>query len=309
MKNRIGCIRVHQCLNCQNWDNLPASWQWLLYLYWIWRLQPSYITLISIECHHIQMKKHDAWKSADMAWSGPDKRIEGSIPPLWHFPCFLQDAVPAFSRLETSLDIPCHNALTACGCGHRSLVGDIKPSICATSKATALPLEFGHWRYERPVPCCFSHLVKWCDAKCDSEKLEKRSCRHWRPKACSFWHSFRHLISQTEARTRWQGPGQQCSLRELRVPSYKCGVKCCKVCCNMLQLLFLVREMVGWCWMWATLSSCSCLCLSHQHIYHQSDETNLTARHRSCEPLRFTSCFCLTLKMWKKCAIIMQSSL
>ena len=39
------------------------------------------------------------------------------------------------------------------------------------------------------------------------------------------------------------------------------------------------------------MSSCSCLCLSHPHFYHQSDETNLTARHRSCEPLRCTSCF------------------
>lgn len=288
---RIGCIRVHQCLSCQNWDNLPARWQWLLYLYWIWRLQTSYInyiTLIAIECHHIQMKKRTVKCRHGLIRPRQAHRGKHSTPLA-----FSMLSPGCGSCIFTNRDIPWYplpQRLDSVWMWWQvTSWKNIKPSICATSKATALPLEFEHWRYERPVPCCFSHLVKWCDAmmrkhwKMGKAQLPSRPFRHV-PSACSgIWlHRLRHEHDGT-------GTVQVSSASYVLQMQTS---RCCKFrvkCCNMLQLQCLW----GNGWMMLDVSNAELLFLSMfvSPTLLPSDETNLTACHRSCEPLRCTSCF------------------
>ena len=195
------------------------------------------------------------------------------------------------SCIFTTRDIPCPP------------VGDIKPSICATSKATALPLEFEHWRYERPVPCCFSHLVKWCD-----EKWEK-TVENWKSAAAvrsgmfllhvpAFDFTDWGTNTMAQAQSRSAVLVTCCKCKHQDVASFESSVA---ICCNCCFLWGKWLDDVGCEQRWALVPVYVCLIHTFTINLMRLISRPVTD-HASLYVVLLV--FCLTLKMWKKCARI-----
>lgn len=296
---RIGCIRVQQCLNCQNWDNLPARWQWLLYLYWICRLQPIYVTLIDrhwMPSHPNKMKKHE--KVPTWLDQAPTSASREAFHPSGIF--------HAFSRMRfLHFHEPRHPVISL-----------------ATTPWQRVDVVTGHQlvisnprfaRHLRPLPChsslsiegmkgqCHVASLTWwksCGAKCEnSEKLEKRSCRPVRSgmfllafvPAFDFpnWGTNTMARSRSAVLVTWI----TCSKLQMWSQVLQCVLQC---------VAMLVREWlddVGCEQRWALVPVYVCLFTHTFTINLMRLISRPVTNHASL--FMFTSCFCLTLKMWK----------